>query len=133
MNRHKSAATLSALVLVCCGALILGQNVNAAGEGKITGTVKLDGAAPHMKGIDVAITTAHGASVQQRASRGSVGRPPMFAYTICRPHFRFPFAIANGNLPPRGQTPDRSDQPLWQIWARSPRLCGPLLTVRSAG
>jgi hypothetical protein len=27
--------------------------VNAAGEGKITGTVKIDGAAPHMKGIDM--------------------------------------------------------------------------------
>lgn len=27
--------------------------MNAAGEGKITGTVKLDGAAPHMKGIDM--------------------------------------------------------------------------------
>ena len=39
--------------LVCCGALILGQKVNAASEGKITGTVKLDGAAPHMKGIDM--------------------------------------------------------------------------------
>jgi len=34
--------------------LILGQKVNAAGEGKITGTVKLDGTAPHMKGIDMA-------------------------------------------------------------------------------
>jgi hypothetical protein len=33
--------------------LILGQKVNAAGEGKITGTVKLDGTAPHMKGIDM--------------------------------------------------------------------------------
>ena len=36
-----------------CGTLILGQKVNAAGEGKITGTVKLDGPAPHMKGIDM--------------------------------------------------------------------------------
>jgi len=33
--------------------LILGPKVNAAGEGKITGSVKLDGAAPHMKGIDM--------------------------------------------------------------------------------
>jgi plastocyanin len=31
----------------------LGRKVNAAGEGKITGTVKLDGPAPHMKGIDM--------------------------------------------------------------------------------
>jgi hypothetical protein len=33
--------------------LILGRSVNAAAEGKITGTVKLDGTAPHMKGIDM--------------------------------------------------------------------------------
>jgi hypothetical protein len=52
-NRYSFAAVLSAVVLVCCAALILGQKVNAAGEGKITGTVKLDGAAPHMKGIDM--------------------------------------------------------------------------------
>jgi hypothetical protein len=52
-KRHSFAAVLSAVVLICCGALILGQKVNAAGEGKITGTVKLDGTAPHMKGIDM--------------------------------------------------------------------------------
>jgi hypothetical protein len=53
MNRYKFAAVLSALVLVCSVALILGRSVNAAAEGKITGTVKLDGTAPHMKGIDM--------------------------------------------------------------------------------
>ena len=52
-NPRNYAVLVSAVVLVCCGALILGQKVNAAGEGKITGTVKLDGAAPHMKGIDM--------------------------------------------------------------------------------
>jgi hypothetical protein len=52
-HRYNYAALLSAIVLVCCGSLILGQRVNAAGEGKISGTVKLDGAAPHMKGIDM--------------------------------------------------------------------------------
>jgi plastocyanin len=53
-NRYRYLAVLSSIVLVCCGALILNQNVvSAAGEGKITGTVKLDGAAPHMKGIDM--------------------------------------------------------------------------------
>src|SRR5258708_39666487 len=52
-KRYNFAAVLSAVVLICCGALILNQNVNAAGEGKITGTVKLDGPAPHMKGIDM--------------------------------------------------------------------------------
>jgi plastocyanin len=50
---QKYSAVLSAIVLACCGALLLGQHVSAAGEGKITGTVKLDGAAPHMKGIDM--------------------------------------------------------------------------------
>ena len=52
-NRHKFAVILSAIVLLCCGAFISGNRVNAAGEGKITGTVKLDGTAPHMKGIDM--------------------------------------------------------------------------------
>jgi plastocyanin len=54
MKKQKPyAVALSTIVLVGCGALILEQKVNAAGEGKITGTVKLDGAAPHMKGIDM--------------------------------------------------------------------------------
>jgi plastocyanin len=44
---------LSLVVLVCSAALMLDQKVNAAGEGKITGTVKFDGPAPHMKGIDM--------------------------------------------------------------------------------
>ena len=52
-NRYNYAAVLATVALIFCGALILGQKVNAAGEGKITGTVKLDGAAPHMKGIDM--------------------------------------------------------------------------------
>src|SRR5271169_2198836 len=52
-NRYNLTAILSIVVLTCCGALILNQKVNAAGEGKITGTVKLDGPAPHMKGIDM--------------------------------------------------------------------------------
>jgi hypothetical protein len=53
-NRYNLAAVLSTVVLLCCGALLLNQSVSAAGEGKITGTVKLDGAAPHMRGIDMA-------------------------------------------------------------------------------
>jgi plastocyanin len=50
---HKFAAGFAAVLLVCCAALLLNQKVNAAGEGKITGTVKLDGTAPHMKGLDM--------------------------------------------------------------------------------
>ncbi|MGA7511702.1 MAG: carboxypeptidase regulatory-like domain-containing protein [Candidatus Sulfotelmatobacter sp.] len=52
-NRHNFVVVLSLVVLVCCAALILDQKVNAAGEGKITGTVKLSGTAPHMRGIDM--------------------------------------------------------------------------------
>jgi hypothetical protein len=52
-NRYNFAAVLALVALVCCGALILSHEVSAAGEGKITGTVKLDGTAPHMKGIDM--------------------------------------------------------------------------------
>jgi len=52
-NRYNFAAVLSVVVLFCCAAFLLNQKVNAAGEGKITGSVKLDGPAPHMKGIDM--------------------------------------------------------------------------------
>jgi hypothetical protein len=52
-NRLNFAVVLSSIVLLCCAALILGPKVSAAGEGKISGTVKLDGTAPHMKGIDM--------------------------------------------------------------------------------
>ncbi len=50
---RKLAAILPALVLVCAAAVILSQKVDAAGGGSITGTVKLSGTAPHMKGIDM--------------------------------------------------------------------------------
>jgi Carboxypeptidase regulatory-like domain len=53
MNTRYLAALLATVALACCGVLLLNQKVHAAGEGKITGTVKLDGAAPHMKGIDM--------------------------------------------------------------------------------
>ncbi len=44
---------LSALVVVAVVAAIVGERVKAAGEGSITGTVKLTGTPPHMKGIDM--------------------------------------------------------------------------------
>jgi len=50
---HKFATVVAALALVCLGAAIVSQQVSAAGEGTITGTVKLSGTAPHMKGIDM--------------------------------------------------------------------------------
>jgi len=53
MKMRYAAVVLTTAALLCCGVLLLNQKVNAAGEGKITGTVKLDGAAPHMKGIDM--------------------------------------------------------------------------------
>jgi hypothetical protein len=46
-------ALLTAVALVGAAAMILGQKVRAAGEGSITGTVKLSGTAPHMRGIDM--------------------------------------------------------------------------------
>jgi len=52
-NRLSFTVVLSSIVLLCCAALIVGPRVSAAGEGKISGTVKLDGTAPHMKGIDM--------------------------------------------------------------------------------
>lgn len=51
--QNRFTAVLSTVILVSCGALILNQRVSAAGEGKISGTVKLEGTAPHMRGIDM--------------------------------------------------------------------------------
>ncbi|HEV2397634.1 MAG TPA: carboxypeptidase regulatory-like domain-containing protein [Candidatus Sulfotelmatobacter sp.] len=52
-TKRQFAAVLTALTLVCAGSLLLGKKVSAAGSGSVTGTVKLNGSAPHMKGIDM--------------------------------------------------------------------------------
>jgi plastocyanin len=51
--KRKFVVTVTALALVSVAAMILDQNVSAAGEGSITGTVKLSGTAPHMRPIDM--------------------------------------------------------------------------------
>ena len=51
--RYKVTAVFSALVLLAAGALLLSQNVSAAGEGKISGTVKYSGTPPHERVIDM--------------------------------------------------------------------------------
>ena len=53
VSKRVFVALLAMLVLVSCGVLFLGQRVSAAGEGKITGSVKFTGTPPHMKGIDM--------------------------------------------------------------------------------
>jgi len=50
---RKLVVTVTTLALVSVAAVIVDQNVSAAGEGSITGTVKLSGTAPHMKPIDM--------------------------------------------------------------------------------
>jgi hypothetical protein len=50
---NQFTTALLTVIGVFCGAFFLSHRVNAAGEGKITGTVKLDGTAPHMRGIDM--------------------------------------------------------------------------------
>jgi plastocyanin len=52
-TRYKFFGVLSSVVLLCSAALLLNHSVKAASDGKITGTVKLDGTAPHMRGIDM--------------------------------------------------------------------------------
>ncbi len=51
--KYRFAAGFSAMLLLSLGVIILGQKVDAAGSGSVSGTVKLDGTAPHMKGIDM--------------------------------------------------------------------------------
>jgi hypothetical protein len=50
---HKLTAMTLALLALAFALLASTRHVSAAAEGKITGTVKLDGTAPHMKGIDM--------------------------------------------------------------------------------
>jgi hypothetical protein len=50
---HKLAAMTLVLVALAPGLLISTRHLSAAAEGKITGTVKLEGTAPHMKRIDM--------------------------------------------------------------------------------
>jgi len=52
-HKQKLAAVLTMFTLACVGTLLLSWNVSAAGEGSITGSVKLNGTPPHMKGIDM--------------------------------------------------------------------------------
>jgi hypothetical protein len=52
--KQKFAAALTALALVGLGIVLFGRDqVSAAGTGSITGTVKLTGTPPHMRGIDM--------------------------------------------------------------------------------
>jgi hypothetical protein len=52
-HKRRCPAVLTALLLAGMAAGLLSRNVSASGEGSITGTVKLSGTAPHMKGIDM--------------------------------------------------------------------------------
>jgi hypothetical protein len=52
-NLQKYVVVLSAIVLIAWLALSRSPKVKAASDGKISGTVKLDGAPPHMRGIDM--------------------------------------------------------------------------------
>ncbi|HXY06406.1 MAG TPA: carboxypeptidase regulatory-like domain-containing protein [Terriglobales bacterium] len=51
--QQKLLAVATAVALVGAATMILNHKVCAAGEGSITGTVKLSGTAPHMKPIDM--------------------------------------------------------------------------------
>jgi len=53
MNRWKVVAGTAVFLLVCGSSMMLTRNVSAAAEGKVTGTVKLDGTPPHQRPIDM--------------------------------------------------------------------------------
>ncbi|MBV8050448.1 MAG: carboxypeptidase regulatory-like domain-containing protein [Acidobacteriaceae bacterium] len=51
--QQKVAVIFAAFVLVTVGAILLNTTVSAAGDGSITGSVKISGTPPHMRGIDM--------------------------------------------------------------------------------
>ena len=52
-TEYKVAALATAILVVAFGLLYSGRSVSAASTAQITGSVKLDGAAPHQKAIDM--------------------------------------------------------------------------------
>jgi hypothetical protein len=50
---YRVVAMTAALILSAWALLSLPRTARAAAQGKITGTVKLEGTPPHMKGIDM--------------------------------------------------------------------------------
>lgn len=52
-RKTKFAAIFVAMMLCSASSLLLSRKVSAAGTGSVTGSVKLSGTAPHMKGIDM--------------------------------------------------------------------------------
>jgi Carboxypeptidase regulatory-like domain len=52
-SRFRFAGVFAALLLISVALLYSARNVSAAGEGKVTGSVKLDGTAPHQRPIDM--------------------------------------------------------------------------------
>jgi len=84
-TRYQLTAALLALLLVSTGALILSQNVSAAGEGKVTGTVKLDGTAPHQKPIDM--------SKEPTCAQQHAGHPITTETVVAGPNGGLQFAV----------------------------------------
>lgn len=52
-SRWKLIAGMTVFLLVLASSVMVSRNVTAAAEGKVTGTVKLDGTAPHERPIDM--------------------------------------------------------------------------------
>src|SRR5213082_1385037 len=52
-SRFRFVGVFAVLLLTAAAILYSARNVSAAGEGKFTGTVKLDGTAPHQRPIDM--------------------------------------------------------------------------------
>jgi len=50
---HTLKAAVLIIALVCIASIMTRHKVSAAADGSITGTVKLEGTAPHMRGIDM--------------------------------------------------------------------------------
>jgi hypothetical protein len=97
--RLRIAGVLAALLSISVLALFSASNVRAAGEGKITGTIKLDGTPPHQRPIDM--------SKEPTCQQQHAGHPITTENVVVGPNNAIQYAavyITEGLAGPAGST-----------------------------
>ena len=108
MNRFcKFAGSFSVLLLMSATLLYSTRNVSAAGEGKITGTVKLDGTPPHQRPIDM--------SKEPSCAKEHAGKPVTTESVVVGPNnaLQYVAVYISEGLPASAASQVPSQTPQW--------------------